>query len=70
MEFDTIGYSKDKYRTSIEESKDGYVLIRDDSWHIQKIELSHEEAGNLVRYLRQAEQARIDQYILRVYDDE
>ena len=68
MNWDTVGYSKDKYRTSIEESESGFVLTRDDQWYTSKIELSHEEAGNLVRYLRQAEQARIDQYWLRVYE--
>ena len=70
MNWDTVGYSKDKYRISLEENEDGFVLIRDDRHHISKIALTHEEAGNLVRFLSQAEQARIDQWSVRVYDDE
>ena len=69
MNWDTVGYSKDNYRISIVETKDGYEMIRSEDCGSQSIEFTHEEASNLIRFLRQAEQARIDTYRVRVYED-
>ena len=68
MNWDTIGYSRD-HRISIVETKDGYEMIRSEDWGSQSIEFTREEASNIVRFLRQAEQAHIDTYRVRVYED-
>ena len=69
MIWDTIGYSKD-YRISVETTREGYNLHYGSRLsESQTIPITHEEASNLIRYLRQAEQARIDTYRVNVYED-
>jgi len=64
-------YKKDGYHLSIEETKSGFVLIQDDyiMRETSRIHLTREEASNVVKYLRQAEQAHIDQYYVNVIED-
>jgi len=64
-------YKKDGYHLSIEETKSGFVLIQDDYIvrETSRIHLTREEASNVVKYLRQAEQAHIDQYYVNVIED-
>ena len=68
MNWDTIGLSKDNYRLSIEETEEGYSLHYEPfaSRDGRNIDITHEEASNLIRFLRQAEQARIDKYVVEV----
>ena len=72
MTWDTIGFSKGNYRLSIEETDDGFVLIdeslkRHDG---RAINFTREEASNLVRFLRHAEQACIDRYSFQVSEND
>ena len=64
-------YKKEGYNLSMEETKSGFVLIQDDyiMRETHRIHLTREEASNVVKYLRQAEQAQIDQYYVKVIED-
>ena len=64
-------YKKDGYHLSVEETKSGFELIQDDYIvrETSRIHLTRAEASNLVKFIRQAEQAHIDQYYMNVIED-
>ena len=64
-------YKQDGYHLSVEETSSGFELVHDDyiERETSRIHLTREQASNLVKILRNAEQAHIDQYYLRVIED-
>ena len=64
-------YKKDGYHLSVNETSSGIELIHDDyiERETSRIHLTREEASNLVKILRDVEQANIDRYYLRVIED-